>query len=239
MTEARLGNGALICIPTYNEKENVPCIVPAVLEEVPEAHILIIDDNSPDGTGEAAEKLAATDDRVHVLHRNAKEGLGRAYIDGFKWGLARGYRKFFEFDADFSHNPVYLPGFMEILEDADVVIGSRRIPGGEVEDWGPLRRLISWGGSKYARMVLGVPVNDLTGGFNGFHDYVLRKLDLDQFQTNGFGFQIEVKYRSSKAGFKVVESPITFPNRLYGESKMSKRIFFEALVNVWRLRFGK
>ena len=238
MSEIREGQGALICIPTYNERENVERIVPAVLEQVPRAHVLVIDDSSPDGTGDLADRLAAADPRVHVLHRQAKEGLGRAYIAGFRWAVSNGYAKVFEFDADFSHNPAYLPGFMEALEEADVVIGSRRVPGGGTEGWGPFRNLISWGGSFYARTVLGVGIKDLTGGFNGFRSRVLETLDFDHFQNTGFGFQIEVKYRAVKAGFRVVEQPIVFPDRTAGTSKMSRKIFLEALRNVWKLRFG-
>ena len=154
MSHTRSGLGALICLPTYNERENVDLIVPAVLEQVPAAHILIIDDNSPDGTGQAADRLAEAHEGVHVLHRTEKAGLGKAYLAGFRWALERDYRKISSFDADFSHDPKYLPGFVEALETADVVVGSRRVPGGGVENWGPLRRFISWGGSFYSRTVL-------------------------------------------------------------------------------------
>jgi dolichol-phosphate mannosyltransferase len=235
----RRGETALICIPTYNEKENIELIVPAVLDAVPKAHVLIIDDNSPDGTGAIADRLAQNDDRVHVLHRRGKEGLGKAYLDGFRYALDSGYRFVFECDADFSHDPKYLPTFMEILQDADVVVGSRRIDGGGVENWGPLRRFVSWGGSMYAMTILGVGVRDLTGGFNGFRREVLEAIGLDGFETTGYGFQIEVKFRAIRAGFKVVESPIVFPDRVRGKSKMSPAIMREAMVNVLKLRLGR
>ncbi len=235
----RAGETALICIPTYNERENIELIVPAVLASVPKAHVLVIDDNSPDGTGDIADRIAAGDDRVHVLHRGGKEGLGKAYLDGFRWAVAAGYRYLFECDADFSHDPKYLPTFMEILQDADVVVGSRRIPGGGVENWGALRRLVSWGGSMYAMTILGVGVRDLTGGFNGFRTEVIEAIGLDGFETSGYGFQIEVKFRAIRAGFKVVEAPIVFPDRVRGKSKMSPAIMREAMVNVIKLRLGK
>lgn len=235
----RAGEGALICIPTYNEKENIELIVPAVLGRVPKAHVLVIDDDSPDGTGEIADRLAAADDRLHVLHRPGKEGLGKAYLDGFRWALDRGYDFVFEFDADFSHDPRYLPAFMEILQEADVVVGSRRVPGGGVQNWGPIRRFVSWGGSMYAMTVLGVGVRDLTGGFNGFRTEVLEAIGLEGFETTGYGFQIEVKFRAIKAGFKVVEAPIIFPDRVRGKSKMSPSIMGEAMINVVKLRLSR
>lgn len=238
MADVRAGEGALICIPTYNERENIELIVPAVLESVPKANVLVIDDASPDGTGEIADRLADADPRIHVLHRTGKEGLGKAYLAGFAWALERDYTRIFECDADFSHDPKYLPGFMELLENADVVVGSRRVQGGGVENWGPVRRFVSWGGSMYAMTILGVGVRDLTGGFNGFRREVLEAIGLDGFETTGYGFQIEVKYRSIKNGFRVVESPIVFPDRVRGVSKMSPAIMREAMVNVVRLRLG-
>lgn len=234
------GAGALICIPTYNEAENVTRIVPAVLEAVPEAHVLVVDDSSPDGTGALADELAAGDERVHVLHRAGKEGLGRAYLAAFAWALERDYEYVFEFDADFSHDPKYLPGFVaELSRGADVVVGSRRVRGGGVENWGLARRFISWGGSLYARAILGprrVPVRDLTGGFNGFRRRVLEHMDLEAVTSTGYCFQIELKYRALRQGFRVVERPIVFPDRVRGVSKMSGDIFREAVVQVWRLR---
>ncbi|HWN69698.1 MAG TPA: polyprenol monophosphomannose synthase [Haliangium sp.] len=237
MKREHTGEGALICIPTYNEAENLPLIIPAVLAAVPRAHVLVIDDASPDGTGRMADELAAASPHVHVLHRTGKEGLGRAYLAGFQWALARDYRYVFEFDADFSHDPLYLPGFVALLEkDADVIVGSRRVQGGGVENWGALRRFISWGGSMYARTILDVPVNDLTGGFNGFRREVLERIDLDQVSSTGYCFQIELKYRALKRGFRVVERPIVFPDRVRGISKMNGSIVKEAMLQVWKLR---
>jgi dolichol-phosphate mannosyltransferase len=231
------GEGALICIPTYNEAENLPLIVPAVLDAVPGAHVLVVDDASPDGTGRIADALAAASPHVHVLHRAGKEGLGRAYLAAFHWALARDYRYVFEFDADFSHNPLYLPEFIGLLEhDADVVVGSRRVPGGGVENWGPVRRFVSWGGSTYARTILGVHVRDLTGGFNGFRREVLERIGLDDVTSTGYCFQIELKYRALRQGFRVIERPIVFPDRVRGTSKMNSSIIAEAMLQVWKLR---
>jgi dolichol-phosphate mannosyltransferase len=231
-------SATLICIPTYNERENIERIVPAVLEHVPNANVLVIDDNSPDGTGELADRLASNDERVHVLHRQRKEGLGKAYIAGFKWGMDRNYTHVIEFDADFSHNPKYLPEMLDRLGGADVVIGSRRIPGGGVENWSLSRKLISQCGSIYAGMVLGIPIHDLTGGFNGFNISALKAIDFESIDASGYMFQIEIKYRAVKRGLKVIEMPIIFPDRVHGTSKMSGRIFAEALVSVIKLRFS-
>jgi dolichol-phosphate mannosyltransferase len=237
MKREHTGEGALICIPTYNEAENLPLIVPAVLAAVPRAHVLVVDDASPDGTGRMADELAAASPHVHVLHRTGKEGLGRAYLAAFHWALARDYRYVFEFDADFSHNPLYLPEFVALLEkSADMIVGSRRVQGGGVENWGALRRFISWGGSIYARAILGVPVHDLTGGFNGFRREVLERIDLDQVSSTGYCFQIELKYRALKQGFRVLERPIVFPDRVRGTSKMNGSIVKEAMLQVWKLR---
>jgi dolichol-phosphate mannosyltransferase len=230
------GTGALICVPTYNERENLERILPAVFEQVPAAHVLVIDDSSPDGTGEIADRMAAADDRVHVLHRPAKQGLGRAYIAGFGWALERGYGRVVEFDADFSHDPAYLPEMLDRLTTADVVVGSRRVPGGGVESWGLARRLVSSVGSVYSRTVLGVQVRDLTGGFNGFRRAALEALELDSIAASGFAFQIEIKYRAVRAGLDVVEMPIVFRDREAGQSKMSAAIFAEAMVGVIKLR---
>jgi dolichol-phosphate mannosyltransferase len=237
MKREHTGEGALICIPTYNEAENLPLIIPAVLAAVPRAHVLVVDDASPDGTGRMADELAAASPHVHVLHRAGKEGLGRAYLAGFQWALAHDYRYVFEFDADFSHNPLYLPEFVALLEnEADVVVGSRRVQGGGVENWGALRRFISWGGSMYARTILGVPVHDLTGGYNGFRREVLERIDLDQVSSTGYCFQIELKYRALRRGFRVIERPIVFPDRVRGTSKMNGSIVTEAMLQVWKLR---
>ncbi len=226
----------LVCLPTYNEAENLPLMVTAIHEVVPEVEILVIDDNSPDGTGRLADDIAAKDDRVHVLHRTAKEGLGRAYIAGFKWALARDYALIFEMDCDFSHQPRYLPDFIAAAERADLVLGSRYIPGGGTEDWGASRKLISRGGNVYAQLILGLPFKDLTGGFKCFRREVLEALPLDEIFGGGYVFQIELTYRSVKRGFSVAEVPIVFPDRTRGESKMDKAIVWEAVQNVWKLR---
>lgn len=227
----------LVIIPTYNEKENLTNIVKAVFAKI-DTHILIVDDNSPDGTGELAEELASGEfrDRLFVLHREKKEGLGKAYVAGFKWALARDYQHIFEMDADFSHNPDYLPQFLEKIRDYDLVIGSRYVRGGGVENWSFFRMLISRGGSLYSRMVLGIPIRDLTGGFKCFRRIVLESINLDNLFLSGFGFQIEMNYRTYKKGFRVFELPIIFRDRMFGKSKMSQRIFFEALLMVIRLR---
>ena len=233
------GEGVLICIPTYNEKENISEIVPAVLAEVPGADILVVDDNSPDGTGDIADRMAAEDSRIHVLHRPAKEGLGPAYLHAFRWGLEAGYEALVEFDADFSHNPRYLPVMFETLGRVEVAVGSRRVAGGGVAEWGIHRRLLSWGGSLYARTVLGVPVRDLTGGLNAFRREVLEAIDYQSIQSTGYAFQIEIKYRCVKKGFRVEEIPIVFPDRVRGESKMSARIMGEAMRQVFRMRLSR
>jgi dolichol-phosphate mannosyltransferase len=234
-----VGEGALICIPTYNERENIGRIVPAVLEQAPGANLLVVDDNSPDGTGSFADDLAARDQRVKVLHREEKQGLGKAYLTAFKWSLDNGYRYTVEFDADFSHNPRYLPEMFERLKNADVVVGSRRVKGGGVENWSAWRRFLSWGGSIYAKTVLQVPIRDLTGGFNGFHSRCLEAIDYKSICSTGYAFQIEIKYRCIKEGLTVVEMPIVFPDRTHGISKMSTNIIFEAMAQVLKLRLGR
>ena len=227
----------LIIIPTYNERENLPLIVEAVFEVQPEVHILIVDDGSPDGTGDLADGLAATDERVHVMHRQGKLGLGTAYIAGFKWALERSYETIFEMDADFSHQPKYLADFLSASEDADLVLGARYIAGGGTEGWTKSREFISRGGNLYARAVLWLPFHDLTGGFKCFRRRVLETIDLDKVKSTGYAFQIELTYRAVKAGFKVAEVPIIFPDRTRGESKMSGSIVREAMINVLKLRF--
>nr|XP_061810402.1 undecaprenyl-phosphate mannosyltransferase-like [Nerophis lumbriciformis] len=173
------------------------------------------------------------------LHRQGKEGLGKAYLAAFSWALQRDYKYVFEFDADFSHNPAYLPAFVKLLERHDVVVGSRRVPGGGVENWGPMRRFISWGGSLYARTILGVGVKDLTGGFNGFRREVLEGIGLGDVATSGYGFQVELKFRCLRRGYDVVEAPILFPDRVLGKSKMGPHIIGEAMMNVVKLRLGR
>jgi dolichol-phosphate mannosyltransferase len=229
----------LIVIPTYNEAENLPKIIPAAHEVLPQAHVLVVDDGSPDGTGRLADELSARDPRVHVLHRTGKGGLGTAYIAGFRWALARDYAFVFEMDADFSHQPRFLPAFLDKAQQADLVLGARYVPGGGTEGWSWKRELISRGGNAYARAVLGLwRLHDITGGFKCFRREVLAALDLDAIQQKGFGFQIELTYRTVRKGFRVAEVPIVFPDRAEGTSKMSGGIFREALVGVWKLRFG-
>ena len=229
---------AVICLPTYNEAENLAEMVAAIFGVVPAIDILVIDDASPDGTGQIADAIAVDDPRVHVMHRLAKEGLGRAYVAGFQWALARDYTYIFEMDCDFSHQPRYLPTFLAAVATADVVLGSRYIPGGGTEGWVWHRRLLSRGGNTYARLILGLPYADLTGGFKCFHRRVLEVLPLNEIMGGGYVFQIELTWRAEQAGFKIAEVPIVFPDRVRGDSKMRGAIVFEAIRNVWRLRFN-
>ncbi len=233
MNDARI----LVIIPTYDEAENLPRIVPRVLEQDPRIELLVVDDASPDGTGQIADELALGDPRVHVLHRQGKEGLGRAYLAGFGYGMEQGFDILFEMDADFSHPPDALPGLIEKFSDADVVIGSRYVDGRvTVANWPMSRLLVSYFGSRYARIITGMPVRDGTGGFNGWTREVLEKVDLSRVQSNGYAFQIELKFRAYRAGFRLIESPILFTERDTGESKMSKKIVREAVWRVWWLR---
>jgi len=228
----------LVIIPTYNERDNLQPIVAAALAQLPEANVLVVDDGSPDGTGKLADQLAAADPRIHVLHRTSKQGLGGAYIAGFRWALARDYAFVFEMDADFSHDPRYLPELLAAAErGADLVIGSRYVTGGGTRNWGLGRRVISKGGGTYARTVLGLSVQDPTGGYRCFRRRVLESLDLGSVRTQGYGFQIEMTYRAVKRGFQIEEVPIVFEDRRVGQSKMSRKIFVEAMTMVWRLRF--
>lgn len=227
----------LICIPTYNERENLPNILPAIFAQVPEVHVLVIDDQSPDGTGQIADALAAEDPRIHVLHRTKKEGLGPAYIAGFRWALERDYDTILEMDADFSHKPEYLPEMIAQTRSYDVVVGSRYIAGGGTSDWGLGRRLISRGGGLYSRTILGIDVQDLTAGFIAWRREVLEKIDLDGVEASGYVFQIEMKYRAFKSGYRILEIPIVFPDRTVGDSKMTPDIALEALWRVWKIRF--
>ena len=229
----------LIIIPTYNECENITPITTAVHQRMPEAHILFVDDNSPDGTGILADSLAEKDDRIQVIHRAGKMGLGTAYIEGFKYALERDYELIFEMDADFSHNPDYLHSFLDAARGgADLVLGSRYVSGGGTVNWGVGRKMISQGGSLYARSILGVDVRDLTGGFKCFRRRVLEAIDLDSVDSEGYSFQVEMTYRTLRRGFKVVEVPIIFMDRRVGQSKMSRDIFLEAIWMVWKLRLG-
>lgn len=227
----------LVVMPTYNERENLPRIVPLVLDEDPRIEILVVDDGSPDGTGELAEEMARREPRVHVLRRAAKDGLGRAYLAGFRWALERDFRLVCEMDADLSHHPDNLPTFIAAARTADVVIGSRYVDGRvNVVNWPMSRLLISYFGSFYARTITGLPVRDATGGFNCFRREVLEALDLGRIQSNGYSFQIELKLRAFRRGFRLQEVPIVFIERESGESKMSKRIVREAVWRVWWLR---
>ncbi len=228
----------LVVIPTYHERENVSQLAPAILGAAPEIDILFVDDDSPDGTGQALDEIAAREPRVRVLHRSGKLGLGTAYVAGFRRGLAEGYSLLVEMDADFSHDPKYLPDLLARAASADLVIGSRYVEGGGTVNWGIIRQIISRGGGLYARTILGVPVRDLTAGFLCWRREVLEAIDLDTIRSEGYGFQIEMKYRAIKAGFRVEEMPIVFVDRRVGQSKMSRRIFLEALTMVWRLRLG-
>ena len=230
---------ALVVLPTYNERENISAIVPAILAASAEVDVLVVDDNSPDGTGRLADDLAATNPRVRVLHRERKEGLGRAYLHGFRVALDAGYGRILEMDADFSHSPDRLPALLDASRGAEVVLGSRYTEGGGTVNWGLGRKLLSRGGSLYARTILGLSVRDLTGGFKCFHRRVLEALDLPTVQSTGYAFQIELTYRAVRRGFRVVEVPIIFADRRVGKSKMSRRIVLEAFWKVWRIRFDR
>ncbi|MBS1888060.1 MAG: polyprenol monophosphomannose synthase [Actinobacteria bacterium] len=238
MSEQNRGPAWLV-LPTYNEADNIEPFVAAARSNLPaDARILIVDDGSPDGTGERADRLAERHANVSVLHRREKEGLGPAYVAGFRRALASGAGLILEMDADFSHDPAYLPRLIEASRRADLVIGSRYVEGGGVSDWGPLRRLISRGGSTYSRFVLGIGVQDLTGGFKCFRREVLEAIDLDAIELRGYAFQIEMTYRAIQLGFSVVEVPIVFRDRRAGQSKMDSSIVAEAIFAVPRLRFG-
>lgn len=225
----------LVIIPTYNERENLPVIVAGVRAAAPEVEILIADDSSPDGTGQIADGLAASDPAVHVLHRAGKEGLGAAYLAGFAWALERDYDVIVEMDADGSHRPSDLPLLLAEIPHADLVLGSRWVPGGEVVNWPKSREVLSRGGNLYTRLALGVPLRDATGGFRAFRAETLRGLDLSNVSSQGYCFQVDLAYRSVERGFVVHEVPITFVERTVGTSKMSQRIVGEALwrVTVW------
>ena len=222
-----------LILPTYNEAENIEALVGAVRDKLPASRrILIVDDSSPDGTGRIADRLAASDEDVEVLHRPRKEGLGPAYLAGFRRALAGGADLILEMDSDFSHDPVYLPRLLDAARNADLVIGSRYVPGGGVTDWGAVRRAISRAGSVYSRLVLGVAVRDLTGGLKCFRRAVLEAIDLESVRSRGYAFQVEMTYRAIGAGFRVVEVPIVFRERRVGASKMTRAIVAEA---VWRV----
>lgn len=229
---------ALVCVPTYNESDNLPKIVPAILAADPRLEVLVIDDGSPDGTGALADALAAADPRVHVLHRTAKEGLGKAYLAGFHWALAKDYTYIFEMDADFSHDPKYLKDFLKAIGEADLVLGSRYKSGVNVVNWPMSRLLLSFFANKYVRWVTGMPLTDATGGFKCFRRGVLEAIDLEKVRSNGYAFQIEMSFRARRKGFRLLEIPIVFVDRIEGQSKMNKRIVREAIWMVPWLRLS-
>ncbi len=226
----------LVVVPTYNERENLEAIVRAIREHLPGVEILVIDDGSPDGTGDIAESLSSSLGGIHVMHRPGKMGLGTAYVTGFRYALERDYTCVFEMDADFSHDPRYLPRLLEAAEKYDMVIGSRYVPGGSTPDWRLVRRIISGGGNVFARNVLSLPVRDCTAGFKCYRRSVLAAFDLDRINLQGYAFQIETVYQAYKAGFKIGEVPIVFPDRRLGQSKMSRQIVIEAFTYVVRRR---
>ncbi len=228
---------SIVIIPTYNEIENIPEIIKAIFRQEKDVSILVVDDSSPDGTGEAVTKMQTTYPQLHLLTRSGKEGLGRAYIAGFQWALAKGYEFIVEMDADFSHRPEDLSLILKAAEQNDFVIGSRYVDGGSTVNWTLMRKLISRGGSFYSRMILGFPIRDWTGGFNGWKAKVLEGIDLPTVRSNGYSFQIELKYKACKKGFKFKEVPIVFADRVVGQSKMSGKIVIEAFYRVWQIRF--
>ena len=231
---------ALIIVPTYNERENVEDVAVRFLEPLDDTELLFVDDNSPDGTGEILDRLAENSDRIHVLHREGKLGLGTAYREGFAWGLERYYDYLLEMDADFSHDPKYLPDMLALAkEGADMVVGSRYVKGGGTVNWGLGRQMISRAGGFYARTILGLPVSDPTSGFACYRRSTLEAINLEEISSNGYSFQIEMKYRVHLAGLTITELPIVFEDRRVGQSKMSKDIMVEAMWMVWRLRLGK
>ena len=236
MTSSAVSERVLVVVPTYNERVNLPVIVPAILQQDPRIDVLVVDDNSPDGTGAVADALAAEAPRVHVLHRTAKQGLGKAYLAGFTWALERHYDVVIEMDADFSHDPKFLPEFLRAAGNADLVIGSRYKSGVNVINWPISRLLLSIGANQYARWITGLPLSDSTGGFKCFRRAVLEAIDFSRVRSNGYAFQIEMSYRAWRKGFRLVEIPIVFTDRIEGQSKMNKRIVREAIWMVWWLR---
>ena len=227
---------ALVIIPTYNESQNIGIIVPQVLAKDRAIDVLIVDDNSPDGTGQIADKMVAENNCIKVIHRQEKSGFGTAYKRGFKYALENNYDYIFEMDADFSHDPKYIPHFLEAIKEADLVLGSRYIKGVNVINWPMSRLLLSYYANVYTRIITGLPLKDSTGGFKCFRREVLESIDLDEVKSNGYTFQIEMSFRAWKKGFRLKEIPIVFEDRRVGESKMSKRIVREAVWMVWKLR---
>jgi dolichol-phosphate mannosyltransferase len=226
----------LVVVPTYNESANLPLIVPQILAQDPRLDVLVVDDNSPDGTGQLADQMAAAGPRVHVMHRPGKGGLGKAYLAGFRWALERDYELIIEMDADFSHDPKFLRELLRAVENADLVIGSRYKTGVNVINWPISRLLLSLGANQYARWITGLPIIDSTGGFKCFRRRVLQAIDFERVRSNGYAFQIEMSFRAWKKGFRLVEIPIVFSDRVEGQSKMNKRIVREAIWMVWWLR---
>jgi len=226
----------LIIVPTYNESENIRSLIPSILQAKPEVEVLVVDDNSPDGTANIVREMQKTFPQLHLLLREKKQGLGRAYVAGFNWGLERGYETLVEMDADFSHRPVDLVKLLSSMNGYDFIVGSRWVSGGATENWGVLRKIISKGGSLYARGILGYPIQDWTGGFNAYRAHTLKAIGLEKVQSEGYSFQIELKFRALKQGFKGLEVPILFADRKAGRSKMSGKIVLEALYRVWKIR---
>ncbi|HEU0008911.1 MAG TPA: polyprenol monophosphomannose synthase [Verrucomicrobiae bacterium] len=227
----------LVIVPTFNERENLPPLVDRLMRLPTPVEVLVVDDNSPDGTGKLADEIAAKNPMVHVLHREEKSGLGRAYIAGFKWALERDYEFIFEMDGDFSHNPDDVPAFLKVAQDADLVLGSRYRNGIRVINW-PLRRLmLSMGAAKYVQIITGMPISDPTGGYKCFRRRTLMALNLDEIRSNGYSFQIELTHKIWRQGMRVAETPIIFTDRFLGSSKMSRKIVWEALFMVWRVWF--
>ncbi len=228
---------AVVVIPTYNEAQNVERLIPEIFKHVPQIHILFVDDNSPDGTADIIKKQMEKNPNVHLLQRPEKNGLGRAYIDGFKVALDMGFEYIFEMDADFSHDPKELPNFLKEMDEYDLVIGSRYIKGVNVINWPLKRLLLSYFANVYTRVITGIPVRDCTGGYKCFRRQVLEAIDFRRIKSNGYAFQIELNYKAWKKGFRIKEIPIIFVDRVYGESKLSRRIMWEAVFLVWKLRF--
>jgi dolichol-phosphate mannosyltransferase len=227
---------ALVIVPTYNEADNIPELVPRVLEQDPGIEMLVVDDNSADGTGQLVDRLMETEPRLHVLHRPDKMGLGTAYVDGFRYALERDYDLVFEMDADFSHDPDSLPTFLEAIQDADLVVGSRYLNGVTVVNWPLTRLILSYGANVYTRIITWMPLKDATGGFKCFRRATLESLDLSRVKSDGYGFQIEMNFKVWRKGLRVVEIPIIFEDRRVGVSKMNKKIVWEAMWLVWKLR---
>lgn len=228
----------IVIVPTYNELEVISDLIKGVFRAVPDLDVLVVDDNSPDGTGEIVNGLAHGDERVNCLHRAKKEGIGPAYIEGFKWAIDRGYELIVQMDADFSHDPAYIPRFLELMDEYDVVIGSRYVKGGKIGDWGLIRKFVSRCGSLYAKLILALPVNDLTGGFKCFRRKILEDIKLDEIRTHGYAFQIETTFKAFRQGARIKEFPITFSDRRIGKTKMTGDIFREAVFSVLMLRFN-